>query len=582
MLARDHEPPPHRCRMPRGLAIAFSAVMVMVIAAGLSLSAAPTTLEREPKDEKPAPADALHYTGKVKEIDTGRPIAGATVTVRRSILDPNQGRTNLDETRHTTDGDGVYSFTIPPEQAGARDLRIEVDVEHPDYATGDGFRSTLSSIRKSEKMGGRPAFENIECWPSKPIVGHVERPDGSPAEGVSILAYSRSGEVKPGYAFETLQAFETRSSFSRATTDEAGKFKIKVATPGLGVFWILPRGFAGEQHGLPLVRGPKGHVGRFTLRPGVLLEGRVLDVQGKPIAGIFVNAERQSDQEGRELLNVLHVADAIARTAVTRADGSFTLAPLPSGEYRVSPGDRSRDGSERGHERPLPAAFTARTVSLKEGERPEALEIRATPHVVIEAQWFDGKGMPIAGFSGRIFGRIDGGIWFGEAGVDPTTDKSVACVPRGLRNVQLTMMTSQYHALRWRKANGEPFSRSRTIKFARLDHDVTGIEVVRYDSPIVLVRAQTKDNLPVPGLEVSAHYTEQESGQPEGEMILAGGVRSDVLFKKQADGRFRFEQLQPDLEFEVSALADGFKPAGRTLKLAEGKIEEITLVLERR
>jgi hypothetical protein len=563
-------------------AVAVSAATVMVIAASLSLNAAPEAQERKPDGAKPAPVLAPHYAGKVKEIGTGRPIAGATVTVRRSIFDPNQGSKILQETKHTTGGDGVYSFTITPEQSVVRDLRIEVDVEHPGYATRAEFRSTLSNIRKNEKLGERPAFENIECWPSKPIIGHIERPDGSPAEGVSILAFSRSGEVKPGNAVETRQTFETRSSFSRAKTDQTGKFEVNVATPGLAVFWILPRGFAGELHRLPLVRGPKGHVGRFTLRPGVLLKGRVLDVEGKPIAGIFVNAERQSNQEDREILNVLHVADAINRTAVTHSDGSFTLAPLPSGDYRVSPGTRSRDGLERRHERPLPAAFTARNVSLKEGERPEALEIRASSHVVIEAQWFDSKGKPIAGFPGHVVGRIDGDFWFSEASVDPKTDKSVVCVPRGLRNVQLSMMSSQYHALRWRKASNEPLSRSRRIMFDTLDHDMKGIEIVRYDSPIVLVKAQTKDNKPVPGLEVSAHYAEQESGQAEGEMILPGGVRSDVSFAKQADGRYRSEQLQSDLEFEVSAESDGFKRASRTLKLAEGKIEEITLVLEPR
>lgn len=66
----------------------------------------------------------------------------------------------------------------------------------------------------------------------------------------------------------------------------------------------------------------------------------------------------------------------------------------------------------------------------------------------------------------------------------------------------------------------------------------------------------------------------------QGKIILAGGVQSDVNFEKQEDGRFRSEQLQPDLEFSVNAEAEGFKPANRKLKIAEGKTEEITLVLE--
>ena len=38
-------------------------------------------------------------------------------------------------------------------------LYIELDVEHPDYATRDGFGYALSMIRKNEKLNERPFFE---------------------------------------------------------------------------------------------------------------------------------------------------------------------------------------------------------------------------------------------------------------------------------------------------------------------------------------------------------------------------------------------------------------------------------------
>ena len=47
-------------------------------------------------------------------------------------------------------------------------------------------------------------------------------------------------------------------------------------------------------HGVP--EGKRGDLGRFALKPGVSLKGRVLDVDGKPIAGVFVNAERERDR----------------------------------------------------------------------------------------------------------------------------------------------------------------------------------------------------------------------------------------------------------------------------------------------
>ena len=241
----------------------------------------------------------------------------------------------------------------------------------------------------------------------------------------------------------------------------------------------------------------------------------------------------------------------------------------------------ARDGSEGRKVRPLPGVFTPRKVVLKDGETLEPLEIRASPHVVIEAHWVDGQGKPTTGFANHIFGRIDGGYWFGEAKVGPD-GKSVALVPHGLENVQINTMTNEHHAIRWRKAKGEPLSRSRTIMLGTLDHDVKGIEIVHYNAPIVIVKCEAKDGKPIPGLKMSAHYAQEEKQAMQGKLILAGGVESDVNFEKQEDGRYRSEQLQPDIEFSVNAEGDGFKPATRKLTIPEGKTEEITLVLEPR
>ena len=99
MLVQDHEPLEHRCRAAWSLAAASAAAAVIVVASGLRLdAAAPPEAEtpatevkavqddaKTPGDPKPA-GETLHYTGTVKDKDTGKPIAGATVVVRRSIL----------------------------------------------------------------------------------------------------------------------------------------------------------------------------------------------------------------------------------------------------------------------------------------------------------------------------------------------------------------------------------------------------------------------------------------------------------------------------------------------------------------
>ena len=76
-------------------------------------------------------AESLTYSGKIVDKVTGKPIAGATVTVRRSLLTPNDNRM-LEEPQYKTDAAGKYTFTISPEQVADRYLYIELDVSHPE------------------------------------------------------------------------------------------------------------------------------------------------------------------------------------------------------------------------------------------------------------------------------------------------------------------------------------------------------------------------------------------------------------------------------------------------------------------
>ena len=86
--------------------------------------------------------------------------------------------------------------------------------------------------------------------------------------------------------------------------------------------------------------GKRGDLGTITLKKGVTVTGRVFDVQGKPLAGLFVEAERERGSgPDCEILGQLMVADAIRRTAETDAEGRFTFDPLPPGAYRVMPSE---------------------------------------------------------------------------------------------------------------------------------------------------------------------------------------------------------------------------------------------------
>ncbi len=573
MLVNNREPLQRRCPALWSLAAAAAAVALVAGVSAVRLDAGDAK-EAPAKVIKGSPGEKLgklEYTGRVTDKDSGKPIAGATVTVRRSLYGDPEVKPkdwNIEATKHKTDKDGKYSFSIPPEQASMRYLYIELDVEAPGYAPQRGFGYALSMILKNEKMGGRPFFEGVTLRAGKEISGTIETPDGKPAAGVKVLAYSVTNQRGDNFEY---------GSFGDTKTDANGKFALTVVTPGDCGFWVLPKKFAPSAHGVK--DNKRGDLGKIGLEAGVVLRGKVLDAQGKPLPGVYVSAER----EGRdEAVGNLPVASSIGRCALSNDKGEFEMMPLPPGTYRVRPSDYDSEPSRddrRSDRRELPAVFLPQKVKLTAGEKPEPIEVRAVPHVLVEAQYYDSKGKTRRGHEPFMHGQIDGQSWFSQAKVD-ASGKVTLMAPHGLENARLEMMTNEHGSLRWRKAKGEALSRGREIDLGTLDHDVKGIEIVRYDAPVVLVKVTAKDGGKPKGAAVVAVYPE-EKGLKERRVSVSGGP-TDVFFEEQEDGRFRSEQLLPDEEVTVTARAEGYQDGTAKVKLAEGASKDIEIVLEKK
>ena len=116
--------------------------------------------------------EGLSLTGGVIDKLTGKPIQGATVTVRRMIYSSSENRV-LEETKHETDAEGRFRFSLTPEQAADRYAYLEFEVAHPNYAqrVPDGY--SLSMLRKNEALGERPFFQHLEMQPAESIIGKL-------------------------------------------------------------------------------------------------------------------------------------------------------------------------------------------------------------------------------------------------------------------------------------------------------------------------------------------------------------------------------------------------------------------------
>src|SRR5262249_32844557 len=358
-------------------------------------------------------------------------------------------------------------------------------------------------------------------------------------------------------------------------TDAQGRFRLPLVTPGWAVVWVLPEEYVPSTH---VIKDKRGDLGTFTLRTGPRLRGKVLDAKGNPPVGVNVNAESRDRHE--EITEP--VAENIDRSAVTNEKGEFEMKPLPPGNYLVKPDEHPRDGTlDRNNRKrtPITAVFVGTKVVLKDGADPEPVEVRAVPHVTVEAQYVDSQGKPTRGHSCFVFGQLDGVFWHTEAKAGPD-GKMVAYIPHGLEEVQLDLVTNEHGCLRWRRAKGEPLNNTRNVRLGTVTDDVKGIEIVRYTAPILLVKVTTKDGSKPANPAVTADYAPGK-GRRDGKFIVGGGGHSDGTFEKQEDGRFRSEQLFPDEDVTVTAYADGYVSKPMTVKLDEGTTKEIELVLEK-
>jgi beta-lactamase regulating signal transducer with metallopeptidase domain len=509
------------------------------------------------------PDGSLKYSGTILDKSTKLPIHHAEVTVRR-IITASWDRRTLEETKHTTDETGKYSFVIPPQQVTEKRLYIELDVDHPDYARKANFGYALAMIRKNAALGDPPFYAKVELDPGDPLTGRLVGPEGKPLGGVPIQAYSRRG----GNDFSG----DNYGSFFDTKSEADGSFRLRMTKGGTGVFWIVPENFAPKQ----IVSGAKvGDWGDIKLEEGVGLKGQVVDATGKPLAGVWVNlADRKSQEEIQ-----MPVASSLRRSGQTDAEGRFEIGPMKPGQVELEVSTYPSEIRYRSRERKreeLPAIFPRRQITIGDPGQ-ELLLVRAVPHVQFEGQYFDAKGAKKSGgWDLHVTGRIDGGFYFGQ--LRPNADGKIqGILPHGMEKGEIDVISNEHGAIRVRMGKEKPLIGGRDIPLGTIESDITDVEIIRYTAPIVQLKAVDEQGNAVQGAKFAGLY------ESEGNRTFhpVGGMQTNMSFEKQPNGVVRTSQMLPDEKTKFVASAEGCQDAQETLTLAEGEQRELTLVLRR-
>jgi hypothetical protein len=363
-------------------------------------------------------------------------------------------------------------------------------------------------------------------------------------------------------------------SFEHGKTAEDGSFRMNLVKGGTSMLWISPEKFALRQL---LIGDKKGDLGDVQVAAGVTSEGQVVDAEGKPVAGVWVNLEDIAAHNEIKL----PVSGAMYRSAKTDAEGRFQLGPVkPGSEYKLtveSTPSEMRFHHSKKQKVELPAVFMPRTVAIAEPALP--LRIQASPHVLFAAQNRDSKGKNCRGHWVLVYGRLDGENFLAQMESDDE-GRIQGKLPRGLKQAQIDLTTNEHSSLRYRIGKDKPLMRDTQgpASIGPLDHDLLDFEIIRYVAPIVTLKVVDQDGARVADAKVAGLYTDSDDSS---RVSPAGGLRTDVFFKPPLDGLHRSVNLLPDEKIKFIAHADGYADAAEEMTLSEGEIKEVTLVLKR-
>jgi len=470
----------------------------------------------------------LKINGIVRDGLVGRPIAVATVTVFQEIGTPPEQK-SVQRFELVTDADGRYRFDWrtddaqnPAESVQGNDSPVyyfRIVAKHPDYFPGnsrssvaiqppemlypDGFaRRNFSDDPAGRRLG------SIELRPGKPVTGFVQTQDGKPLAGVKVVAHSRAPnlsdmtvEVENAGAPSHSRVVTSPPVTDDTLTDENGRFTVTMVTPGLGMLSIEPeKDYAPAKY---FVYDQRGDVGVIKLERGGVIRGRLVDVDGKPHAKVQVNAYPWNLAEARisdRYNDQYSIDEEVHASALTDAEGNFTMGRLPAGDYRVEPVAHGRsirnESGQYQSEYPVPGMFVPQKVKLTGGEDPPAIELRGVPTITIQGhasvETTSGPGAPrsgtlfLRGGSGATVQGIYGGQTFG---VTLTTDNDgsfSAVVPKGMSETVIELPSIRGRGnfgpsiqMQWRLGPDAPLQSASRIRLGTLDKDFRDLEIVQ-------------------------------------------------------------------------------------------------------
>ena len=200
--------------------------------------------------------------GGIVRNEDGQPIEGVTVNFLCSDQDHDKRpRVSIRELTATTDRDGRWSATLFP----AGRFSVSIRLSHPEHDSGDGYgaaQASLEDLRKGTAV--------MRLNKGVALEGIVSDLAGQPIRGASVA----------------LGSDRFLSYYPMPKTGKTGRFSFGNVRTGEAVMTVTAPGYAPELLRVAVHKDMKPV--EVKLGPGQVFKGRVLDGDGKPVAGCMV------------------------------------------------------------------------------------------------------------------------------------------------------------------------------------------------------------------------------------------------------------------------------------------------------
>ncbi|HEY4262922.1 MAG TPA: hypothetical protein VGM98_22370, partial [Schlesneria sp.] len=485
---------------------------------------------------------------RITDSETNKPIAGAIVQLTETFMYDVEYFESRELTTEqvTTDTEGYYSFSLDLASADLSNRWLKIQVSHPNYLPspasqqfGLSLKGQLKNYRADKPIGS----ETLPLHPARDVHGVLQTPDGKPAAHVDIKGFSYRDNVREYYPSQIT-----------SRTDGEGRFRLQADAKGSGRYWFLPDDFAPKG----IDAGQNVDLSVVTLEPGIRSKGRVVDVDGNPVAAMTVMATQMKREFSWG-------ASRCQRFAVTDSNGQFELSPFEMGAYDL----RAFPLGQSGHRPPVYSGYFLPEERLI-SPSAEDLELRAVPTVEVRLATLNSKRESIDSLRFYLFGTFPRAIVsVGGASIRPKKGLSSLQTPKGTTRANLKLAELPEDAILLKRDAAARYEvNPRGVLFDRIDSDID-IEVIRFRPTRLSVKVVDQMGKEHPDIRPKGLISSPD--------LVDGQV--EVEFYRRNGDPWRSQPLITIGKLAVTVEGLTTQIVTKTISLVEGEEQEVTMVV---